>query len=412
MAINIKTDFNDLIDESWRNILFAPETHLIIAEIEKFILPDLNKLAPSYMDIFNAFTYFPIDQLKIIIIGQDPYPTPGDATGLSFSIPDGAKPPASLVNIMQALTVDNFTAKSGNMSVWANQGVLLLNSALTTRHKTMKAHHVWEPYTNYILKKIIEKMPDTILLLWGADAHKKACAKHVLKWSHPSPMADNRLSDENKFKNCHHFALANDILKSLNKEAIDWTLPEYIRPSHYPSIIKHGYIFDTPTIIAFTDGAASNNGGPNCKASYGAYFPAAPFYDPLGNINQNLGIEKPYLVSGKLSENATNNRAEFMGIIKALEATESFKNYNQLLIVSDSQYCINTLCDWAIKWKNKKIEKANMDLINIAFDLLKKINIKVVFLHMRGHNNDTIICAHYKMANEIVDRLAAHALAE
>ena len=86
---------------------------------------------------------------------------------------------------MQALTVDNFTAKSGNMSVWANQGVLLLNSALTTRHKTMKAHHVWEPYTNYILKKIIEKMPDTILLLWGADARKKACAKHVLKWSLP-----------------------------------------------------------------------------------------------------------------------------------------------------------------------------------------------------------------------------------
>lgn len=417
--INLSNDFKSKIDESWHDILFAPKLTHIMTTIEKTIGPDFDKLAPDYNDIYNAFIYFPLSELKVIIIGQDPYPTPGHAVGLAFSINHGVKLAQSLLNIKDALINDGFTVSSGNMISWAMQGVLLLNCALTTCVKSTKSHfNVWEYYTDEILKDIMIARPDTILILWGNDAIYKEkllnenCRKNILKWSHPSPLSDNRRLDHEKFKNCHHFSMANNILKSNNKQSIDWNLLKFIKPTEYPNRIFEINI-SLKTVIAFSDGSAINNGKDNCYGGYGVYMPAAPFYTPAGEICSNLGINESQLASEKLLINCTNNRAEFMAIMKSLELfiRQLFidNSYKQLVIISDSEYCINSLCEWAVMWRIKKIEKLNMDLINQILDIIKKLkemNYQINFIHMRGHSKDTKVCKHYKNANEIADKLA------
>ena len=180
------------------------------------------------MLIFNAFNMLPLDEVKVVILGQDPYHGAGEAHGLSFSVPRGIKIPPSLRNIYKELESDiaGFKApKHGCLEAWVKQGVFLLNAFLTVVEKTPKSHEKigWEKFTDAVIKKISDEREGVVFMLWGGFAKKKAelidKTKHlVLEGAHPSPLAGNA------FQGCKHFSQANDYLKSKGASTIDWIL--------------------------------------------------------------------------------------------------------------------------------------------------------------------------------------------
>ncbi|MBT3622411.1 MAG: uracil-DNA glycosylase [Flavobacteriales bacterium] len=183
---------------------------------------------PENEMIFNAFNQTNIDELKVVILGQDPYHGKGQAHGLSFSVPEGVKTPPSLRNIFKELKSDlNLPiSNNGNLSTWAEQGVLLLNSTLTVREKEAGSHQKigWEIFTDNIIKKISDKKEGIIFLLWGAFAQKKSALidkekHHILTAAHPSPFSAYR-----GFLGCKHFSKTNKILINNNKQPINWKL--------------------------------------------------------------------------------------------------------------------------------------------------------------------------------------------
>lgn len=185
---------------------------------------------PPSSQVFNAFVYTPLDKLKVVIIGQDPYHEPNQAMGLSFSVPVGTKIPPSLINIYKELQNDiaNFKIPNhGNLIPWARQGVLLLNSVLTVRRGEANSHANcgWETFTDGVIKRIGENLSGVVFMLWGAPARKKArlidgSRNLILESAHPSPLSAYR-----GFFGCHHFSKANSYLISQGKKAIDWQLP-------------------------------------------------------------------------------------------------------------------------------------------------------------------------------------------
>ncbi len=183
---------------------------------------------PENEMIFNAFNQTNFDDLKVIILGQDPYHGKGQAHGLSFSVPNGVKTPPSLRNIFKELKSDlNLPiSTNGNLNNWAKQGVLLLNSTLTVRGKEAGSHQKlgWEEFTDSIITKISNKKEGIIFLLWGAFAQKKSILidekkHHILTAAHPSPFSAYR-----GFLGCKHFSKTNKILINNNKQPINWKL--------------------------------------------------------------------------------------------------------------------------------------------------------------------------------------------
>ncbi|KFZ38068.1 uracil-DNA glycosylase [Shewanella mangrovi] len=184
---------------------------------------------PSQVDTFNAFKLTPFAQLKVVILGQDPYHGANQAHGLSFSVPLGVKPPPSLQNIFLELqhTVNGFTMPHhGNLSHWAEQGVLLLNTVLTVEAGKAHSHADlgWERFTDKVIEVIDQHCQGIVFLLWGRHAGEKAAKvnrnKHlVLRAAHPSPY-----SADKGFFGCNHFNLANEYLRQQGKPIIDWQL--------------------------------------------------------------------------------------------------------------------------------------------------------------------------------------------
>ncbi|MEM9673310.1 MAG: uracil-DNA glycosylase [Bacteroidota bacterium] len=181
---------------------------------------------PPGKEIFRAFDLIPFDQVKVVILGQDPYHGPKQANGLAFSVRDGITKPPSLINIFKEIRneYDKPMPDSGNLERWAQQGVLLLNSTLTVRARQAGSHQKkgWEEFTDAVIKKISDEREGVVFLLWGAYAQKKGAvideSKHyVLKSAHPSPFA----ADRGFFGN-NHFKLANEYLQQNGKEEIDW----------------------------------------------------------------------------------------------------------------------------------------------------------------------------------------------
>ncbi|MBN8673510.1 MAG: uracil-DNA glycosylase [Chitinophagales bacterium] len=178
--------------------------------------------------IFNAFDTTPIDHVKVVILGQDPYHGPGQAHGLCFSVQKGIAPPPSLVNIFKELHDDiGITIPNhGNLTHWAQQGVFLLNASLTVRAGEPMSHAKigWATFTDTVIKKISEQKEHVVFLLWGKFAQDKKIlideTKHlVLKAAHPSP-----LSAHNGFMGCKHFSKANAWLMSKGIDPVDWQL--------------------------------------------------------------------------------------------------------------------------------------------------------------------------------------------
>ena len=181
---------------------------------------------------FRALALTPLDKVRVVILGQDPYHGPGQAHGLCFSVPPGVRSPPSLSNIYKELGSDLSLPRPqhGFLEHWARQGVLLLNSVLTVEIAKAASHSKkgWEPFTDAIIAQVNDKAEPVVFMLWGAYAHKKAAnvdsRRHlVLKAAHPSP-----LSAHNGFLGCKHFSQCNAFLVKNGFPPIDWTLPDVV----------------------------------------------------------------------------------------------------------------------------------------------------------------------------------------
>ncbi|HRD82229.1 MAG TPA: uracil-DNA glycosylase [Saprospiraceae bacterium] len=175
--------------------------------------------------IFNAFDSTPFDQVKVVILGQDPYHNPGEAMGLCFSVPRGVKVPPSLVNIYKELQADlGIPAPGhGDLSSWTRQGVFLLNAMLTVERNRPQSHQNigWQTYTDAVIRTLSERREGLVFMLWGNFARKKKTLidteRHlVLESAHPSPLAGNA------FSGCRHFSKANAYLESKGAAPVDW----------------------------------------------------------------------------------------------------------------------------------------------------------------------------------------------
>ena len=219
---------NVQIEESWKEALMPEFSKYYFIRLTDFVRKEYHETTvyPPGKLIFNAFNLCPFDKVKVVIIGQDPYHGPGQAHGLCFSVNDGIQPPPSLVNIFKEINSDlgKPIPQSGNLTRWAEQGVLLLNATLTVRAHQAGSHQRrgWEEFTDAVIRKLAEEKSNLVFILWGAYAQKKGAFidrnKHLVLTSvHPSP-----LSAHNGFFGNHHFSLANDYLVKNGKTAIDW----------------------------------------------------------------------------------------------------------------------------------------------------------------------------------------------
>ena len=216
------------IEESWEKVLQPDFDKPYFKELTDFVRSEYaaTTIYPPASLIFNAFNLCPFDKVKVVIIGQDPYHGPRQAHGLCFSVNDGIQFPPSLQNIFKEIKsdLDIPIPTSGNLTRWAEQGVLLLNATLTVRAHNAGSHQKkgWETFTDSVIRILAEQKENLVFILWGAYAQKKGAFidknRHlVLSSAHPSP-----LSAYNGFFGNHHFSLTNKWLTEHNLKAIDW----------------------------------------------------------------------------------------------------------------------------------------------------------------------------------------------
>ena len=218
-----------LIPNSWETILKDTTKLPYFKALKAFVSSEYKEHScfPKQADIFAALALCPLDQLKVVILGQDPYHGPGQAEGLSFSVPNDIKHPPSLINIFKEIETDLSVSypKSGNLSRWAKQGVMLLNATLTVRAHEPGSHQKqgWETFTDTLIHKISLEKSNLVFLLWGGFAQKKSkhidSNKHlILSGGHPSPLSANR----GYWFGNEHFSKCNAYLKINGKTEIEW----------------------------------------------------------------------------------------------------------------------------------------------------------------------------------------------
>jgi uracil-DNA glycosylase len=219
------------LEKSWQKLLGSELKQPYMAELQTFLVQESKAgktIYPENDDIFAALNLTPFDQVKVVILGQDPYHGPNQAHGLCFSVNPGVKIPPSLVNIFKELKSDLAInpPDQGSLNKWARQGVLLLNNVLTVEDGKAGSHHLkgWEQFTDKIIELLNEKKENLVFILWGSPAQKKASKvdkkKHfVIKSVHPSPLSSYR-----GFFGSKPFSQANNYLKSSGLSPIDWTL--------------------------------------------------------------------------------------------------------------------------------------------------------------------------------------------
>lgn len=213
--------------KNWHAILEEEINKPYIKELKTFLAGE--QIYPPEDLVFHAFAQTPYDEVKVVIMGQDPYHGPGQAHGMSFSVPEGVAPPPSLKNIYKELQDDLSIppAESGCLNNWAKQGVLLLNATLTVRPNEPKSHYGkgWEQFTDAVITKLAERKDPIVFILWGKSAKEKcdSLLQHthhvVLTAAHPSPF-----SAYSGFFGCKHFSKTNEYLKKWGKTPIDWSV--------------------------------------------------------------------------------------------------------------------------------------------------------------------------------------------
>lgn len=219
---------NILLSDSWKKLLSSEINAPYFTDLLQFLAAEKKNhhIFPPEKEIFNAFNLTPLEKIKVVIIGQDPYHGIDQAHGLCFSVNDGIKLPPSLKNIFKELQSDlNIPMPiSGNLTHWAEQGVFLLNNTLTVREKTPTSHQKkgWEEFTDAVIKLISEQKSGVVFLLWGSFAQSKenlidTTKHHILKAAHPSPFSAHR-----GFLGCKHFSITNEILKKQGQKPINF----------------------------------------------------------------------------------------------------------------------------------------------------------------------------------------------
>ena len=218
------------IEESWKAALADEFAKPYFASLARRLHDEKAEgkvIYPPGRMIFKAFELTPVDKVKVVILGQDPYHGPGQAMGLSFSVPDGMAAPPSLKNIFKEIESDLGIVMSGrpNLEKWAEQGVLLLNSILTVRGGEAASHSGigWQQFTDAVIRYISDNLEGVVFLLWGNYARSKkdlidTSRHHVLEAADPSPLA------RGAFFGCRHFSMTNNILLSEGRTPIDWKL--------------------------------------------------------------------------------------------------------------------------------------------------------------------------------------------
>ena len=220
MEVKIAPDWGELLAEEFEKPYFE--------ELIRFVKEEYatHRIYPRGSNIFRAFDKCPLEKLKVVIIGQDPYHGPGQAHGLCFSVADGVPHPPSLQNIFKEVAADIGTPipTSGNLDRWAEQGVLLLNAVLTVREHEAASHagRGWEQFTDAVVRRIAEQKSGVVYLLWGSYAQRKGSIADptkncILKAVHPSPLSAYR-----GFLGCKHFSQANNYLISTGQTPINW----------------------------------------------------------------------------------------------------------------------------------------------------------------------------------------------
>ncbi|XP_071733141.1 uracil-DNA glycosylase, mitochondrial [Rutidosis leptorrhynchoides] len=220
-----------LVEETWLEALHGEFQKPYTKQLSEFVESEIKGSIPIYPPqhlIFNALNSTPFDQVKAVIIGQDPYHGPGQAMGLSFSVPEGIKIPSSLMNMYKELEQDLQCSipSHGNLERWAVQGVLMLNAVLTVRQHQANSHTKkgWEQFTDSVIETISKKKSGIVFLLWGNYAQAKSrlideSKHHILKAAHPSGLSAHR-----GFFGCRHFSRTNKILEEADTPPIDWRL--------------------------------------------------------------------------------------------------------------------------------------------------------------------------------------------
>ena len=218
------------LDASWKEVLMNEFEKDYFKKLTEFVQNEYNTktIYPPQSEIFSAFDFTPFENVKVVILGQDPYHGEGQANGLSFSVADGIKLPPSLRNIYKELKDDVGIeiSTSGNLESWAKQGVLLLNATLTVEATKAGSHQKkgWETFTDAVIQTLSDKKENIVFILWGAYAQKKGAkidrSKHlVIETAHPSPLGAYR-----GFWGSKPFSTTNQFLKSKNITEIDWQI--------------------------------------------------------------------------------------------------------------------------------------------------------------------------------------------
>ena len=350
---------------------------------------------PDVCNILEAFRISP-NIVKVVIIGQDPYPTKGHADGLSFST-KARDTPKSLENIFKAITYsmgyDNAIMSSRDLHIWLYQGVLLLNVTFTTLIGSPKQHcDIWHGITGKIVDKLSKVKTNITFMLWGNDAislSKHICSKnghHILQYTHPSPMADNRLLPAMKFERCTHF-----------KQAYD----------------RYGIMFVTsPVIRIYTDGSISTV---DQECSYAVIFSLPTIGTISGKVCHNEYIyddEKCiFTCDSNIGKIPTSQRAEYLAMCYALYSVIKLSLTDCYIeIYSDSLNCVKTMNEWYDNRKSKgtthKFE--NIDLVEPIMCMKRHIP-KLTVTHIESHKSLDVEDAdlkYHRTMNDKADKLA------
>lgn len=223
MNVKIEASWKEVLQDEFKKPYFKGITEHLKTEKEQG-----KTIYPPGSLIFNAFEQTPFENVKVVLLGQDPYHGPKQAMGLSFSVPDGVPPPPSLINIFKEIHDDIGAPvpKTGNLTKWAQQGILLLNASLTVRAREPMSHSKigWHHFTDTVIAKVSELKEGVVFLLWGKFAQEKTALintkkHHVLKAAHPSPLAAHA-----GFFGCRHFSKTNEYLVKQGKDPIDWAI--------------------------------------------------------------------------------------------------------------------------------------------------------------------------------------------
>ena len=397
------------ISPAWRKILLHPTLDEALLKLQN----EDGQITPPVGQIFNFARYTDPNKLLAGLMGQDPYPKKDEACGLAFSS-NGMNIPPSLRNIFGCLVRQGIMAhspKKPDLSGWAEQGVLLLNASLTTIVGKTNAHkHIWAPYVDAIIAQL--RIP--VFMLWGNDAKSKRhlihADTHVLQWIHPSPLAQNKASEDSKFYNCTNFNEANHILTVRGLPKIDWARTAGVMklaPAPEMPEIKEEEPAAANIIayVVYTDGACPNNGKAGLAvAGYAAVFTEGPLAGMVA-----YGRAPPR--DGNVS---TNIRGEGYAIISALmkcqEHAKSKESAPKIEIVTDSQFWIDMITKFMPSWEAKGAsfhDKKNADLTVPMWNMIKNIGTKnVTMTFVASHDKDPSTPPEMAKFNAIADKYA------